>query len=84
MASKSDPRIGITHDDHIDWPSVDINGRPYRRPPQATRGIGGRRFVVLPMGYVDTDGTIDELIAKYGTPSGKEAAKPAEADPNEG
>lgn len=79
--AKHDERIGVIHDDRIEWPEVDINGRPYTKPPHGTHAVGNRRFVVLPFGYRDTTGALEELRNKYAPPARKQSSK---SDDSEG
>lgn len=51
----TDERIGTTNaDGSKSYPKVDINGASYSKPA-TTAGIGGGRFVVVPVGFKDFD-----------------------------
>lgn len=38
-----------------EWPEVDLNGQTYERPNATRAGVGGDRFVVVPMNVVFDD-----------------------------
>jgi hypothetical protein len=64
----ADKRIGtIKPDGARVWPETDVYGASYSRPT-TTHDISKTAFVVLPIGFVDLDGLLDNLRAQFGTP----------------
>lgn len=56
-----DERIGLYNDNGsiVQWPSVDVIGGSYNRPP-TTHNLDAQHFVVLPAGFDDW-ALLDEL-----------------------
>jgi hypothetical protein len=62
------------------WPDVDINGQPYDRMAGAVQGISASEFVVLPPGFVDSDGVVTALRAENAPKAPSKSKKDVVAD----